>query len=185
MIKSSAMTFTFICSRFLSESLVFSVWNLQSARNKIANWWGWIMILEMTHQMTSVKVEPMLMFPRETQIMNEKNQTNVTNATMPPLLHAIWGGIWKRTVEKNQTSATSATLHQSKLTIWGSIWKRTVEKNQTSATSATLHQSKLTFEEAFENALWRKIKQMRPVQHYFNPSWQFEEAFENAQWGKI
>ena len=48
---------------------------------------------------------------------------------MHHLRQAIWGDIWKHTVEKNQTSATNATMHPLKQAIWGDIWKPTVEKN--------------------------------------------------------
>ena len=40
----------------------------------------------------------------------EKSQTNATNATMHPLMQAVWEHIWKRRVEKSQTNATNVTL---------------------------------------------------------------------------
>ena len=57
---------------------------------------------------------------------------------MHPLRLAIWGNIWKRTVEKSRTNATSVTLPFLRQAIWGDIWKHTVEKSQTSATNVTL-----------------------------------------------
>ena len=36
---------------------------------------------------------------------------------------AIWGHIWKLTLEKKRTNATNATLHLFGQTIWGDIWK--------------------------------------------------------------
>ena len=42
---------------------------------------------------------------------------------------AIWGHIWKRTVEKSQMNATNVTLHPHRQEIWGDIWKSTVGKN--------------------------------------------------------
>ena len=54
------------------------------------------------------------------------------------LMPAIWGNIWKRTVEKSRTNATSVTLPFLRQAIWGDIWKPTVEKGQTSATNVTL-----------------------------------------------
>ena len=37
---------------------------------------------------------------------------NLTKPTMPLLMQAIWGYIWKRTVEKSQINATNVTLHR-------------------------------------------------------------------------
>ena len=42
---------------------------------------------------------------------------------MPLLKHAIWGHIWKCTVEKSQTNATNVTMHLLRQEIWGHIWK--------------------------------------------------------------
>ena len=69
----------------------------------------------------------------------EKSQTNATNVTLHLLMQAIWGNIWKCTVEKSQTNATNQILHPHRLAIWRDIWKRTLEKNQTNATNAILH----------------------------------------------
>ena len=55
---------------------------------------------------------------------------------MHPQRQAIWGNIWKHTVEKSQTNATSVTLYLLGQTSWGHIWKRTVEKSQTNASNA-------------------------------------------------
>ena len=38
-----------------------------------------------------------------------KSQTNVTNVTMHPHRQAIWGDIWKDTVEKIQRNVTNVT----------------------------------------------------------------------------
>ena len=51
---------------------------------------------------------------------------------------AIWGHIWKRTVDKSQTSATNVTMHLLVQAIWEDIWRLTVEKSQTNATSVIL-----------------------------------------------
>ena len=69
----------------------------------------------------------------------EKNQTNATNVTMHPLRQEIWGDTWKPTVEKRQTNATNVIMHPLMQVIWGHIWKHTVEKSQTNATSVILH----------------------------------------------
>ena len=54
----------------------------------------------------------------------EKSQTNATNVTMHLLKQAIWGNIWKRTLESNKcksrTNATNVTMHL--------LWKCTVVK---------------------------------------------------------
>ena len=58
---------------------------------------------------------------------------------MALLEQAIWGHIWKRTVEKSQTNATSVIMHPLEQEVWGDIWKRTVEKSHTIATSVAMH----------------------------------------------
>ena len=68
----------------------------------------------------------------------EKNQTNATNATMQPLRQATWRDIWKHTVEKSPTNATSVSMRPFRQAIWRHIWKHTVEKSQTNATSVTM-----------------------------------------------
>ena len=68
----------------------------------------------------------------------EKSQTNATNVNMHPVMQALWGHIWKHTVEKSQTNATNVTMPLLRQAIWGNIWKRTVEKSQTNATNVTL-----------------------------------------------
>ena len=80
----------------------------------------------------------MKIFPWEMQIMKRTNQTNATNATMPLLRHAIWGDIWKRTVEKRQTNATNVIMPLMRQAIWGHIWNHTAEKSQANATNVTL-----------------------------------------------
>ena len=41
------------------------------------------------------------------------------------------------------------------------------------------------FEEPFENAQWRKVKQMQPMWVRLFSGKQFDEAFENTQWREI
>ena len=76
----------------------------------------------------------------------EKSQTNATNVTMHPLRQAIWEHILKHTMVQSRTNATSVTMHPLMQAIWEHIWKHTVEKNQTNVTSVTLH--------LFMQALW-------------------------------
>ena len=76
---------------------------------------------------------------KELPMCTGNNETKVTCAIMHLLMLAIWGDIWKRTVEKNQTNATCVTLHPLIQVHWGIIWKCTVEKSQTDATSVISH----------------------------------------------
>ena len=73
----------------------------------------------------------------------EKSQTNATSVTLHQSMQAIWGDIWKRTVEKNKTSVTIVTLHQSR---------------QTNATIVTLHQAWLALWEDICNRVWHSGK---------------------------
>ena len=43
----------------------------------------------------------------------EKNQTNAANVTMNYLGQAIWGDIWKRTLEKSQTNVTNVIVDEN------------------------------------------------------------------------
>ena len=71
--------------------------------------------------------------------------TNATNVIMLPIMHAIWGDIWKGTVEKSQTNAANVTMPPHGQAIWGDIWKHTVKKSQTNATSVIMHPLEQTF----------------------------------------
>ena len=42
---------------------------------------------------------------------------------------ALWGHIWKHTVEKSLTNATNVTMHPPRQVIWGHIWKHTGERS--------------------------------------------------------
>ena len=49
--------------------------------------------------------------------------------TMPLRIQAIWGNIWKRTVEKSQRKAANANMHPHKQAIWGhTCYKKNPEK---------------------------------------------------------
>ena len=52
-------------------------------------------------------------------------QTLQCIVTMHPLKQAIWGHIWKHTLETNRTNATNATMRRLIQSIWGNIWKHT------------------------------------------------------------
>ena len=79
----------------------------------------------------------------------EKNHTNANNATMYQLRQAIWGNIWKLTLVKNRTNVTNVTMHLFMQAIWGNIWKLTQEKSHSNAISVTL--------QLFKQALWLAI----------------------------
>ena len=64
---------------------------------------------------------------------------------MSPLEKAIWGDIWKRTVEKNEINANNVTLDLLRWAIWVNISKCTAEKNQTNSTNATISPVGKTF----------------------------------------
>ena len=64
----------------------------------------------------------------------------------------------------------------------GDIWKHTVEKNQTNATNVN---NVKQFGETFENAQWRKVIHMQPIQHCILTGKPFEDSFENPQWRKV
>ena len=55
-----------------------------------------------------------------------------------PLRQAVWGHIWKGTVEKRQTNAGSVFLHPLIQVLWADMWKDILEKSQTNAISVIL-----------------------------------------------
>ena len=67
---------------------------------------------------------------------------------------AIWGHIWKHTVEKSQTNATDVTLHPLRQAIWEHIWRRTVEKNQINATCVTMHPLRHIWKHTVQRLKW-------------------------------
>ena len=84
---------------------------------------------------------------------NGKCQSNATNVIVLLLRQAIWGHIWKCTVEKSQTNATNVTLHLLGQVIWGDIWKHTLEKSQINAINVTLHPHR----QAIWGGIWKHI----------------------------
>ena len=67
----------------------------------------------------------------------EKSPTNATSVTMPLLGQVIWGHIWIHTVEKSRRNATNVIMPLIVQAIWVNIWKCTVEKSQTNAINVT------------------------------------------------
>ena len=122
---------------------------------------------------------------------------NATNANMPFLGQAIWGDLWKSTMEKSRTNATCVTLHPLGHAIWGHIWKtywRKVKKcNECDLASfqaniLTRHLNRYSvnihrweksnkcdqcllpgkrFEETFKDAQWRKVKQIKQCDYAY------------------
>ena len=56
-----------------------------------------------------------------------KQITNATNVILYARKQAIWEDIWKHTVGENQTIAASATMHPLLHAIWGNLWKGIVQ----------------------------------------------------------
>ena len=56
-----------------------------------------------------------------------QNHSEAVKSSQGNFGQAIWGGIWKCTVEKSQVNVTNVTLHPLRQAIWGGVWKRTVE----------------------------------------------------------
>ena len=83
----------------------------------------------------------------------EKNQINATNVTMPRLRQVIW----KCIVEKSQTNTANVTLHVPRHLIWEDIWKHTVEKSRTNATNVTLPRLK----QAIWGHIWKRTVEKR------------------------
>ena len=92
------------------------------------------------------------------------------------LWQAVWGDIWKPTVEKSQTNAINVTMHLLVQTVWGYVWKHTVDKSQTNVTNVTIH--------LLWQAIWRDMwpsgmllfKRLRLI--LGGP---FEDSFENTK----
>ena len=104
----------------------------------------------------------------------EKNQTNVINVIRHLLRQAIRGRIWKYTVEKSQQNATSVIIHLLMLEPWGDIWKPTVEKNQTNETSTTLHPPR---ESAFKILLRKRINKTTWKRNLFPLTFQLTQKY--------
>ena len=138
------------------------------------------------------------------KLISEKNQTNVTNATLHLLRQVFRGDIWKLplnfflnatnvtmnlfvqaisehfwkpTLEKNHSNATNATLHLLKQEIWGHIWNLTTETNHTRETSATMH--------LFRQAVWPHLKFHTPEKSRANATNATMHVFWQAIWEDI
>ena len=107
----------------------------------------------------------------------EKNQTNATSVTMHPLLQVIWGDIWRSTLEKSQTNATSVIMHPLGQAIWGHIWKRTVEKSQTNATCVIM--------QPLGQAIWGYIWKCTVEKRQTNATNVIMHLIKQAIWGHI
>ena len=78
--------------------------------------------------------------------------------TVHPHRQAVWGHIWKRTVEKRQINATNATMPLLRQAIWGNIWKYIVEKTKQMQPMWLCPISSRSFEGTFENAQSLKMQ---------------------------
>ena len=120
-----------------SKILKIMVWRMQT-------WKYWTKILKISESHISATSATMYLpiqaiWGHIWKSTVEKGQTNVIYVTLRLLRQAICGDIWKYTVGKSQTNATNVTLHHLMQALWGDIWKRTVEKRQTNAANVTLH----------------------------------------------
>ena len=64
---------------------------------------------------------------------------------------------------RSQTSAPNVSIHPLRQAIWGNTWKHTMEKSKKMQSVWLCIFSRRHFEKTFENAQWRKVKQMQPV----------------------
>ena len=77
------------------------------------------------------------------------------------LRQAIWGHIWKRTLEKNKINATNATMHLIRQAVWGDIWKIIVYESKTMQPMCLWIFPVMWFEDTFEKVQWANGKQMQ------------------------
>ena len=112
-----------------------------------------------------------------------KKHTNATNATLHLYRQAIWGHIWKltlekniqiqsmrlcicsgrqfkETVEKNVQMQPFVTLHLFMQAIWENIWKLPQVKSRSNAINATFH--------LFRQAIWENIWKLPQVKSLSN-----------------
>ena len=54
---------------------------------------------------------------------------DVTSVALHSLRQAIWGDIWKHTVEKSRINVNSVAFHPLRQAIWRDIWKHSAEKS--------------------------------------------------------
>ena len=118
-------------------------------------------------------------------ILSGKSQTNANNVTLHLLEQKNWSNIWKGTVEKSQTSATNVTMPLPMQVISENILKHTVEKIRTSTNNVTLHLLGMKIWGNIWKRTVEKVKQMQPMWLRVFSCKQFKEAFENAQWKKV
>ena len=81
-----------------------------------------------------------------------KSKTNATNVTLPLLRQAIWGHIWKRTVEKSQINAANVTLPL----LWHVIMRRHL-KTHWRKVKLKWHIESVTKQKLYILSLWMRI----------------------------
>ena len=83
---------------------------------------------------------------------SEEKSEKCNQCYLYPIRQAIWGDVFKDSVEKSQTNGTSVIIHLLVHTIWRHIWKHTMEKLN--------KWNQCGFASSRENNLIRKVKQM-------------------------
>ena len=115
----------------------------------------------------------------------EKSQTNATNATIPPLksqasnltkhLNTHNGGKLNKCNQCDYASFQAVNLKKRLKT---HSWEKSNKCNQWFLPGKR-------FEETFNDAQWRKVKQMQPMRLCLLSRKRFEETFKDAQWRKV
>ena len=96
-----------------------SVWTNHSAKHNTQGQWSKILtIVTLAWRMQMWKSWRKIL---TMSCRDKKSHINATSATLHLLIQAVWGDIWKRTVEKSRTTATNVTLPLIGHTCWGYI----------------------------------------------------------------
>ena len=66
-----------------------------------------------------------------------------------------------------------------------SSWASDLRKHSKTHSGKNSNKCNQWFEDIFENAQWRKVKQMQPMWLCLFLGRQFQDSFENTQWGKV
>ena len=104
---------------------------------------------------------------------------------MPLFRQAIWGHIWKHTVEKSHTNAINVPMHAQMLEILSHIWKKHSGERLNKCKQCNCILSGRQSEDTFENTRWRKDKQMQSVWLCILSVRQFKTTFQNTHWRKV
>ena len=114
LIWTPIFTFPFNTDLIFSRTSYLPQYPVAIGRSRIeCRDWKWKKILKITTWANQIWKSPRQWL---------KRWTNATNAIMRPPTKAIWGFIWKDTVEKSQTNAACVILHPLRQAIWRHIW---------------------------------------------------------------